>query len=46
MDIPSREQLIRGCEEFEKHEKRDAMYKVALFLYFIFGVDLQIWQMD
>jgi hypothetical protein len=29
MDI---KEFLRGCEEFEKHEKRDAMYKVATFL--------------
>lgn len=32
MNIPSREEFLSGCEEFEKHEKRDAMYKVATFL--------------
>jgi len=32
MDIPSREEFLRGCDEFEKYEKRDAMYKVASFL--------------
>lgn len=32
MNIPNREEFIKGCEEFEKHEKRDAMYKVATFL--------------
>lgn len=32
MKIPNREEFIKGCEEFEKHEKRDAMYKVATFL--------------
>jgi len=32
MNIPSCEEFISGCEEFEKHEKRDAMYKVATFL--------------
>jgi len=32
MDIPSREEFHKGCEEFEKHEKRDSMYKVATFL--------------
>ena len=32
MNIPSREEFLKGCEEFEKHEKRDAMYKVATFL--------------
>lgn len=30
--IPSREEFLRGCDEFEKHEKRDAMYKVAKFI--------------
>jgi len=30
--IPSKEEFIKGIEEFEKHEKRDAMYKVATFL--------------
>lgn len=34
MDIPSREEFHKGCEEFEKHEKRDSMYKVATFLVF------------
>jgi len=32
MNIPNREEFLRGCEEFEKNEKRDAMYKVATFL--------------
>ena len=32
MNIPNREEFLRGCEEFEKHEKRDAMYKIATFL--------------
>jgi len=32
MNIPSPEEFRKGCEEFEKHEKRDAMYKVATFL--------------
>ncbi len=32
MVIPNREEFLKGCEEFEKHEKRDAMYKVATFL--------------
>ncbi|MBP9043304.1 MAG: hypothetical protein KBG49_07430 [Spirochaetes bacterium] len=32
MYIPSREEFIKGCEEFEKHEKRDSMYKVSMFL--------------
>jgi hypothetical protein len=30
--IPNREEFCKGCEEFERHEKRDAMYKVATFL--------------
>lgn len=30
--IPTREEFLRGIEEYEKHEKRDAMYKVASFL--------------
>jgi hypothetical protein len=32
MEIPSREEFLKGCGEYEKHEKRDAMYKVATFL--------------
>jgi hypothetical protein len=32
MNTPNREEFLNGCEEFEKHEKRDAMYKVATFL--------------
>ena len=32
MDIPSRDGFHKGCEEFAKHERRDAMYKVATFL--------------
>ena len=32
MNIPNHEEFLKGCEEFEKHEKRDAMYKVATFL--------------
>lgn len=32
MNIPTREDFLKGCEVFEKHEKRDAMYKVATFL--------------
>lgn len=31
-EIPNRREFLKGCEEFEKHEKRDAMYKVASFL--------------
>jgi len=30
--IPSEEEFIKGIETFERHEKRDAMYKVATFL--------------
>lgn len=30
--IPNSEEFRRGVEEYEKHEKRDAMYKVATFL--------------
>jgi len=30
--IPTDEEFIKGIEEFEKHERRDAMYKVATFL--------------
>jgi len=30
--IPTKEEFIKGIEKFEKHEKRDAMYKVATFL--------------
>ena len=30
--IPTKEEFIKGIEEFEKHENRDAMYKVATFL--------------
>ena len=29
---PSREEFLRGCDEFTRHERRDAMYKVATFL--------------
>jgi len=29
--IPSKEEFIRGIEEFERHEKRDVMYKIASF---------------
>jgi len=32
MVIPNREEFLKGCKEFEKREKRDAMYKVATFL--------------
>jgi len=30
--MPSREEFLRGCAEFENHERRDAMYKVASYL--------------
>ena len=30
--IPTKKEFIKGIEEFEKREKRDAMYKVATFL--------------
>jgi len=32
MNILTKEEFYKGIEEFEKHEKRDAMYKVATFL--------------
>jgi hypothetical protein len=32
MDTPSYSQFERGYREFQKHERRDAMYKVASFL--------------
>lgn len=32
MQIPTREQLERGCDEFRRHERRDAMYRTATFL--------------
>lgn len=32
MNIPNHEEFLKGCEKFEKREKRDAMYKVATFL--------------
>ena len=32
MNMPSREEFLKGCKEFERREKRDAMYKVAMFL--------------
>jgi hypothetical protein len=31
MDIPSPAELIRGCEEYDKHVKRDFSYNVSLF---------------
>jgi hypothetical protein len=30
--IPTRDEFVRGCQQYEAHEKRDAMYKVATFL--------------
>lgn len=32
MNVPTKEEFHKGIDEFEKHEKRDAMYKVATFL--------------
>ncbi len=32
MEYPNKEEFYNGIQEFEKHEKRDAMYKVATFL--------------
>jgi hypothetical protein len=32
ISLPSKDEFCKGIEEFEKHEKRDAMYKVATFL--------------
>lgn len=32
MNIPDREEFLKGCEEYEKRDKRDAMYKTATFL--------------
>lgn len=31
INIPNCKEFLKGCEEYEKHEKRDAMYKVASF---------------
>ena len=30
--IPSQQEFIKGIEEFERNEKRDAMYRIATFL--------------
>jgi len=30
--IPNCKEFCKGVEEYEKHEKRDVMYKVATFL--------------
>jgi len=30
--VPDREELLKGCQLYEQHEQRDAMYKVATFL--------------
>ena len=46
MNIPNRVEFLKGYKEFERHEKRDAMYKVANFLVSHFWVNLQILQMD
>ena len=32
MGILNRKEFHKGCEEYKKHEKRDAMYKVATFV--------------
>ncbi|MHA2611523.1 MAG: hypothetical protein V2G33_03960 [bacterium JZ-2024 1] len=32
MNIPNRKEFLKGCEEFKKHEKREAMCEVATFL--------------
>ena len=32
MNIPSLSELSQGCQEFQRREKRDAMYKTASFL--------------
>lgn len=32
LNISTQKEFCRGIEEFEKHEKRDAMYKVATFI--------------
>ena len=32
MDIPNQEEFFKGIKQYEEHEKRDAMYKVATFL--------------
>lgn len=32
MYIPTEKEFLKGIKEFEKYEKRDAMYKVATFL--------------
>lgn len=32
MNIPNRNEFLKGCREFKEHEPRDAMYKVATFL--------------
>lgn len=32
IEFPSKQEFIEGCKTFEKHEKRDSMYKVATFL--------------
>jgi len=32
MEVPSREVFLRGVQEYERRESRDAMYRVATFL--------------
>ena len=32
IQIPAKEEFLRGCAEYERHEGRDSMYKVATFL--------------
>lgn len=41
MDIPSKNEFFKGCIEYEKHEKRDSMYKVSRFYVSHFGDDTQ-----
>ena len=42
--IPTKEEFIKGIKEYEKREKRDAMYKVALFIinHFLDKKDLEM----
>jgi len=44
--IPSREEFLKGCNAYEKHEKRDSMYKVSTFLVYHFWGNLMKWRMD
>lgn len=32
IEFPTKKEVLKACKAFEKHEKRDAMYKVATFL--------------